>query len=129
MASKRHGQAPAPAKAVAPQNGAVVSANWSGPLPPPGALQQFNTIIPNGAERIMSMVEHEQAHRIAIETKAMQAEVSDAIMGKVLGALMTIAAIVGAVYTAYIGAHWTVSVAIVSVPITALIGKFVRARP
>ncbi len=77
----------------------------------------------------MSMVEHEQAHRIAIETKAMQAEVSDAIMGKVLGALMTIAAIVGAVYTAYIGAHWTVSVAIVSVPITALIGKFVRARP
>ena len=51
------------------------------------------------------------------------------MMGKLLGAFMTISAMAGAVYTAYIGAHWTVSVAIVSVPITALIGKFVRAKP
>jgi len=77
----------------------------------------------------MSMVEHEQAHRISIETQSLRAEVRDAMMGKLLGALMTIAAMAGAVYTAYIGAHWTVSVAIVSVPITALIGKFVRAKP
>ena len=41
---------------------------------------------------------------------------------------MTLAAIGGAVYTAAIGAHWTVSVAIVGVPLMALIGKFIRAK-
>jgi uncharacterized membrane protein len=76
----------------------------------------------------MSMVEREQAHRMTIEAQSLRAEVRDAAMGKLLGAFMTIAAIAGAVYTAYIGAHWTVSVAIVSVLITALIGKFVRDR-
>lgn len=124
MSVKKPAQHPAPK----PENGShVVTANWSGPLPPPAALAQFNEIIPNGAERIMAMVEHEQAHRIAMEQKALRAEVWDTLGGKVLGALMTLAAVAGAVYTAYIGAHWAVSVAIVGVPIMALIGKFVGA--
>lgn len=76
----------------------------------------------------MAMVEQEQAHRIAIESKALRAEVVDTIGGKLLGAVMTLAAIGGAVYTAAIGAHWTVSVAIVGVPLMALIGKFIRAK-
>ncbi|MCK9515378.1 MAG: DUF2335 domain-containing protein [Ottowia sp.] len=33
----------------------ILSAEWQGPLPPPGALQQFDQIIPDGAERIMQM--------------------------------------------------------------------------
>ncbi|NIC43108.1 DUF2335 domain-containing protein [Aquabacterium sp. A08] len=106
----------------------LVAANWSGPLPPPDALAQFNDIIPNGAERIMGMVENEQAHRIDMDRKAMRAEIWDTLGGKLLGAVMTLAAMAGAVYTAYIGAHWAVSVAIVGVPIMALIGKFVRDK-
>lgn len=77
MATKKTQTAPSSPKPSSPPNGTVVSANWSGPLPPPGALQQFNVIIPNGAERIMAMVEQEQAHRIAIESKALRAEVVD----------------------------------------------------
>ena len=110
------------------QGSRVVTANWSGPLPPPAALEQFNQIIPNGAERIMAMVEHEQAHRIAMEQKALHADVWDALGGKLLGALMTLVAVAGAVYTADSGAHWIVSVAIVGVPIMALIGKFLKSK-
>ncbi len=76
----------------------------------------------------MAMVEKEQAHRIVIESKALRAEVWDTIGGKVLGAVMTLASIGGAVYTAHIEAHWAVSVAIVGVPLMALIGKFVRSK-
>ena len=130
MATKKHPSAPAnvqpPAK---PANGPVVSTtNWSGPLPPPGALQQFDAIIPNGAERIMAMVEQEQRHRIGMEKTAIKAEIWDTIGGKVLGAVMTLASVAGAIYTAQIGAHWSVSVAIVGVPITALIGKFIKNK-
>ena len=41
-----------PDKAPGTANGtSIVSAQWQGPLPPPGALEQFDRIIPNGAER------------------------------------------------------------------------------
>ncbi len=106
----------------------IVSANWSGPLPPPGALRQFGEIVDGGAERIFALVEKEQAHRIKMERGALYAEIGDTIGGKILGAVMTIAAIGAAAYTSLNGAHWSVSVAIVGVPITALIGLFVRPK-
>lgn len=76
----------------------------------------------------MAMVEKEQQHRIAMEKSVMKAEIWDTIGGKALGALITVAAVASAVFAAYIGAHWSVSVAIVSVPITSLIGKFIKNK-
>lgn len=129
MVTKKQPPAPANAPHAAKSaSGAVVSTNWAGPLPPPGALQQFDSIIPNGAERIMAMVEQEQQHRISMEKTAIKAEIWDTIGGKVLGAAMAMACVAGAIYTAVIGAHWAVSVTIVGVPITALIGKFIKNK-
>ena len=76
----------------------------------------------------MSMVEKEQQHRINMEKVAVKAEIWDTIGGKVLGSIMTLASVAGAIYIAQIGAHWAVSVAIVGVPITALIGKFIKSK-
>jgi hypothetical protein len=36
---------------------------FSGPLPPTEMLQEYNRLIPNGAERIMTMAESQSAHR------------------------------------------------------------------
>lgn len=33
---------------------------FSGPLPPPAMLAQYNDVVPNGAERIMAMAERQQ---------------------------------------------------------------------
>jgi uncharacterized membrane protein len=44
----------------------VISA-WKAPLPPPELLAQYNQGIPNGAERVLKMIEDEQAHRINYE--------------------------------------------------------------
>lgn len=101
---------------------------WQGPLPPPGALAQFDQIIPNGAQRIMAMVEQEQAHRIEHEKIELAASVSDFRRGHWLGAALGIASIAGAVLTAYIGAHPTVSIALVSLPIMAAIRGFLHKR-
>ncbi|MFT6590324.1 MAG: putative membrane protein [Rhodoferax sp.] len=100
-----------------------MSAQWSGPLPPPGALAQFNDIIPDGAERIMAMVEREQAHRIAHETKELDAATRDFSRGHWMGAVIALSCVAAATYTAFIGTHWSVSVALVGLPITALAGK------
>lgn len=101
---------------------------WQGPLPPPGALAQFNQIIPNGAERIMAMVEQEQAHRIQHEKMELHAEVADFRRGQRLGFVLGLACVAGSVYTAIIGAHPTVSIALVSLPIMAAIRGFLTKR-
>lgn len=68
---------------------------------------------------------------IAIENTKLQINIQsinnghrDARIGQVLGFVVSIAAICGAAWTAWIGAHWSVSVAMVSVPITSIVKAF-----
>jgi len=122
--------APSPAATPArPANGnQLLAANWSGPLPPPAALEHFNEIIPNGAERIMAMVEAEQAHRLEYDSSRLKLAARDHNIGQWLGAILCAAAIGAVVYTATIGAHPTVSIALVGLPIAAVIRSIVRRR-
>lgn len=76
----------------------------------------------------MTLVEKEQEHRIAHEATALRAEITDFRTGMVIGALLALLCIVGAVYCAFIGAHPMVSIALVSLPIMVLIGKFLAKR-
>ena len=39
-----------------------VRASFSGPLPPPELLKQYDEVVPGAADRIISMAEAEQAH-------------------------------------------------------------------
>lgn len=94
---------------------------WQGPLPPPGALAQFNQIIPNGAERIFAMVEHEQTARIAHEAKSLDAAVIDGRVRRWQGFGLSVLCVVASVYSVYLGAHPTVSVALVGLPIAAAV--------
>ena len=113
---------------ASPQQNHVVSQQWSGPLPPPAALADFDRIIPNGAERIVAMVEREQAHRIAEESASLGANIQDTKRGHWIGAAITAASISGAVFTAYIGAHPTVSVALVGLPLAAIAQSILSSK-
>ena len=105
-----------------------MSAQWSGPLPPPGALDHFNRIIPDGANRIMLMIEREQAHRIAQQTKELDGLVSDFRRGHWLGAGLGVLAVGAAAFTAYIGAHPSVSISLVSLPVAGIIYRIMGRR-
>jgi uncharacterized membrane protein len=58
---------------------------FSGPIPPPAMLAQYNEVIPNGAERIMTMAEQQQKHRHVLEHKAVHSNATDQRLGVVLG--------------------------------------------
>lgn len=45
----------------------ATATQWQGPLPPPDALEKFNTIVEHGAERVFRMVEIEQQQHIESE--------------------------------------------------------------
>lgn len=105
-----------------------VREQWSGPLPPPAALERFNQIVPNGAERIVAMAEKEQSHRIEYEKVGLAATIKEVRLGQVLGALISLAAVLGAIYTASIGAHWIVSMALVGIPVLGIVRAITKPR-
>lgn len=120
---------------TAPAKPTLISHNWSGPLPPPEALARFDQIIPNGAERILHMSEQEQAHRLENEKAALEANIqssreaqAQAKSGQLAGALVSVLAIVSAVASAWFGAHPSVSIALVSVPILGMVKALIGSK-
>lgn len=114
----------------APQEGRIIAQRqqWGGPLPPPAALEHFEAIVPGSANRIITMAEREQLHRHSTERVAITADIADGKKGKNLGALISILALVGAVYVAVTGGPWQVSVALVGLPIASIVRDLVGRR-
>ncbi len=91
-------------------------------------MAQFNQIIQDGANRIMTMIELEQHNRIDQNNAALTAEIDDTRRGHWIGGAISVFAIAGAVLTAYIGAHPTVSIALVGLPIVAIVQSFIKTK-
>lgn len=66
---------------------------FSGPLPPPEKLEQYNHIIPNGADRILAMAERQSAHRIDIESEVIASDIQNSKLGLIFGFVITMAGI------------------------------------
>lgn len=118
---------PQPDKSVSQQVALqVTQIQWSGPLPTPDALEHFERVIPGGASRILSMAEQEQAHRFETQKKVLGAQIADTKRGQILGAIIGIIAVGGAVWNGIAGGHWQVSVALVGVPVLGMIQAIAR---
>lgn len=105
-----------------------VSLEWSGPLPPPAALEHFDRIIPGGGDRILRMVEQEQSHRLAIEQMSTDANIKSHWRGQWLGAAIGVTAILAAVINSYFGGPSLVGVALVGVPVLGVAQALIRGR-
>lgn len=57
------------------------SMRYSGPIPHPQLLKEFNDVIPDGANRIMIMAESQSEHRRNLETKVVNANNRDSLLG------------------------------------------------
>jgi len=71
------------------------SVSFSGPLPPPGVLAQYNDVIPNGAERLMVMAEKQSAHRESLEAKVVAANVASQARGSHYAFIICLVTIIG----------------------------------
>lgn len=111
-----------------PEQRSLLTQTWSGPLPPPAALEHFDRIVPGAAERILAMVEKEQAHRIDHEKSALSAAISDSKTGKAYGFFLALLAIGGAIFTAYIGCHPLVPTSLVGLPVAAMIYRLISGK-
>ena len=74
----------------------VEAAAFQGPLPPPSMFGQYDQVLPGSAGRIMAMAEKEQAHRIAWESRCLDAAARDTVRGQWMGFAVSFLCIGGA---------------------------------
>ncbi len=90
----------------------VAVRGFSGPLPPPETLQQYEKVCRGSADRIITMAENQATHRHDLEKKQLQADIKLACkeaneikLGQFLGFLIGIFTVAGGTYAATHGAQ------------------------
>lgn len=76
---------------------------FAGILPHPRIMAQYKTILPSAPDRLITMAETQQQHRIRLETSVIQGDVYRANLGLLLGFLLFAIFGVGAIILLGIG--------------------------
>lgn len=79
----------------------VESMSYSGPIPHPRLLKEFDDSIPNGADRIMKMTEQQSTHRMDLETKVVTANNRDSLLGVIFAGIVGIIIVIGSMFLIY----------------------------
>ena len=75
----------------------------SGPLPPPAKLEQYDLIVPGAAERIIKMAEDQAAHRMRLESKVIDSDISNSRRGLNYAFILGLSGMVGGMVLIYFG--------------------------
>ena len=84
----------------------ITTSTYTGPLPPPEQLGQYEVILPGVAAKIVSMAETEQKHRMGWETNALDSDIKLAKRGQLFGFCAAVLCIAGATLLGYWGMAW-----------------------
>lgn len=98
--------------------------SFTSPLPPPSILREYNELIPNGADCLMTMAENQARHRIRIESIVIQGDTRRSYIGLWLGFFVALLVLLTAMYAIYAGEP-VLAGAIVTIDLIALSSVFV----
>lgn len=106
----------------------ILTQTFSGPIPPPKLLEEYNMILPGSAERILSMAEAEANHRHEMERTVLFETASEVKRGQKYALFMGSFAITASVIAAFIGAEKTAMIiggsTVVGLVTAFIIGRF-----
>jgi uncharacterized membrane protein len=71
--------------------------SFSGPLPPPEALERYNQVLPGAADRILKMAEQQSQHRQGLERTVVESNAYSQKLGVWLGFIIAMTAVVGGI--------------------------------
>jgi len=102
----------------------ISSQTFRGPLPPPEILVQYNDAVPDGAERIIVMAETQAKHRMALESRVVDADIKRANWGLAAGFVVAIAGLVASCLMV-VGGHEVAGLVLGSLDLVSLVAVFV----
>ena len=103
---------------------ATMSAQYSGPLPLPSHLREYDDIVPGAAERILSMVERQSQHRQELEKIVVKGDTRRSWAGLVFGGFLAICCVGGGVALCFFGQS-VAGATIATASVVGLAGVFV----
>jgi uncharacterized membrane protein len=98
-----------------------------GPIPHPTILDQYNAIIPNGADRILAMAEKQAAHRQYLEKTVIESDKKRSAMGLFLGFILALVLGCGGIYPMATGSSGY-GFATILINLGGLVGTFLYAQ-
>lgn len=99
--------------------------NWQGPLPPPQALEDYDRVVKNGAERVFKQFEKEGNHRRDMERSHLNAQIRDLMIGKALAFVFVMAVVGWGIYAVSQGSS-IVGGAVVFGALASIVFAFVK---
>ena len=98
-----------------------------GPIPPPKAMAEYEALLPGSADRILSMAEKQQEHRMALEKEAVKSELAQNRRGQVFGFIVFLLSLSAGIVFAFKGlvalATTFLTVTMVSIVALFVLGK------
>ena len=101
--------------------------SFQGPIPPPELLQQYNEIIPDGADRIVKMAEAQSGHRIELESVVIKGDNKRANWGLATGFTIGVLIIVLS-FILILKGHDVAGTVLGSIDLVSLVSVFVYGR-
>jgi len=71
---------------------------YSGPVPPPQLVREWEAIVPGSADRLLTMAENQSNHRIDIEGKVIESNVQNERRSQNFSFILALIAIVGGIW-------------------------------
>lgn len=105
----------------------IMMGQWSGPLPPPAALDQFERSSPGAATRILEMAEHEEEHRHEQEREMLRSDKSARTRGQYMAFVLAAIVILGGIWLISDGKQVGGLIAVLS-PLAVLVGLFLYGQ-
>ena len=105
----------------------VASTAYSGPVPPASMLGEYNDVIPNGGNRLFTLVESQSAHRHSIETIVITGQQRQSDRGQWMAFTLAVL-LIGVGATAFLTGHDWVASVIFGTTVAALAGIFVFGK-
>ena len=100
------------------------SVSWSGPLPHPMTLQQYDVVAPGSAERILSVFESQMKHRMDVEARTLDSESNRSYLGLAAGFILSVMIVLGGFYV-MINVHPWAGAGVIGTQIAVIAGVFV----
>ncbi|MGD1032584.1 MAG: DUF2335 domain-containing protein [Opitutaceae bacterium] len=76
---------------------------WQGPLPSPASLEAFNRVVPGAAQRLITMAEKQQDHRMALEKKISSRQTTQSALGQIFALVISITVVAAGALAIYRG--------------------------
>jgi len=105
----------------------IIEQSFSGPLPTPAILEQYDHLLPGAAERILSMAENDASHQRDIEITALNAQARENRRGQYCGVFVVVIAFATAIVALSLG-HPTAASVIGGTTVVGLATAFAIGR-